>query len=238
MSSIYFHFSDGSRERVSGSERAHMGILTGDMARSVLSFVQNGPHWLQGLLPDKSHWKNGAFDEQQAKYALSSFDGDILNLNGECYDVWQTVLNTAMTLGSTPVKLCCRIHACCEIWGRVEGPNRKWFADLCEDARKALIFRDDMGWEETIAAIRNGDDSPVVMSYSVCEQFPASGLFKFDSDDESEEWEEKDYSERWSECVESLRKGWPEIKPEDFDTFRFGKGVDLLQLEQMAKAKK
>lgn len=234
MSRIYFHFEDGTAAEVRGSERAHMDILSRNVALSFLSFWHGERHWLQDCMPEGFYGKSGDMDIEKARMYLGLHGCEFLQANGmEKYDTWQTVLNTAMVLGSDHVKLCARIHGCCEIWGRIEGANRKWFAEMCRMARASLVFRNDQGWEGTIKAIAASDKSPVVMSYSVTEQFPASGLFEFDTEKDREKWDAMPFKKRWKEGVETLRKGWPEIKEEGFSAFRFGVGMDLLQLQDM-----
>lgn len=238
MSRIYFHFEDGTSAEVRGSERAHMDILSRRVALSFLGFWPGERHWLQDCMPDDFYGRPGVMNGETAQMHLGMHGCEFLQFSGQKYDTWQTVLNTAMILGSDHVRLCARIHACCEIWGRIEGKNRKWFAEMCKQARAALVLRSDQGWEDAIRVIEASDKSPVVMSYSVTEQFPASGLFEFNSDRDREKWEGMPFKKRWKEGMAALRKGWPEIKEDGFSSFRFGQGMDLLQLQDMVCAAK
>ncbi len=113
---------------------------------------------------------------------------------GKPIDMFELALNTAMTVGNDAVRLAARIHAQCEIHGYVEGPNRGWLADLMQTGLDLGVFRpglwyvdrpcggqaalepdrkwSDQGWGDVMALLRSRDDEPVVMSYSVCDQFP------------------------------------------------------------------
>lgn len=97
-------------------------------------------------------------------------------------------LNTALVAGSDPVRLAAKIHGWCEAHAYVEGPDRAWMATIIDQGLKAGIYRhglwyadqpdgpkdkwSDQGWEGVQALLRSRDDEPVVLSYSVCDQFP------------------------------------------------------------------
>lgn len=90
-------------------------------------------------------------------------------------------LNTALVAGSDQVALAAKIHGWCESHAWVEGPDRGWLADLIECGLDTGLYRRGMGWEGpggydtgpgVLPLLRARDDEPVVMSYSVTDQFP------------------------------------------------------------------
>jgi len=89
-------------------------------------------------------------------------------------DLFSTALNTAIELGSPPVRLCAFLHGQCEIHGWIAEEDRSTFADIIADGRRLGIFRSEMGWEGVIDLLRDVETHPgeVVTSYSVTESFP------------------------------------------------------------------
>lgn len=94
-------------------------------------------------------------------------------------------LNTALVAGSDQVALAAKIHGWCEDHCWVEGTDRAWLADLIEHGLQTGLYRRGMGWEGpaqyhtgpgVVPLLRARDDEPVVMSYSVCDQFPNSAV--------------------------------------------------------------
>lgn len=121
--------------------------------------------------------------------------GDMLTWRGHRIESFALCLNTAMRYGNDAVKLAARIHGQCEIHCYVEGVNRWWLADLIQEGLDTQVFRAgfwyadgatvsdnpaqrpdrkwlDQGWADVQKLLRDRDDEPVVMSYSVCDQFP------------------------------------------------------------------
>lgn len=153
-----------------------------------------------------------------------------LTLNGESFGLFDLQLNSALAIGGNALRLAARLHGQCEIHCYVEGPNRVWLAGMIEDALTKHIFRKDHGWEGAITLLRKADDSPVVCSYSVCEQFPNSGVAEWSApeDEDGEEnhdaWYDLPHDERWNLAMEGLRKngGGLEMRPDEWDDFYFG----------------
>jgi hypothetical protein len=88
-------------------------------------------------------------------------------------DVFDLVLNTAEILGSDAVRFLARMHGQCEIHAWIESCDREWAAGIIEDGLENRVMRPDMGWDAVTALLRDGRDTPVVMSYSVCDEFPS-----------------------------------------------------------------
>jgi len=79
------------------------------------------------------------------------------------------------------------------------------------------------------ALLLRADDSPVVTSYSVCDQFPSRYLVdepRYEED--SDAWYELPFPVRWGRCMDALRAERPtvEMRPEGWDDYRFGAGVN------------
>lgn len=153
--------------------------------------------------------------------------------------VWLSQLNTAMAVGSDPVKLMARLHGQCEIHCFVEGPNRKWLADIIEQGCESGLLRCgddprlDAGWFRVMDMLRKRDDRPVVCSYSVCEQFPNAAAANFPlpldeyGDPDPDAWYKLPKKERWELAMAGIRKtGWLELKPENWANYRFGDSLD------------
>jgi hypothetical protein len=107
-------------------------------------------------------------------------------------------LNTALKLGSDPVKLAAKISGWCETHCYIEGPDREWAAGIIDEGLDVGIYRRGLwyvdrvhdsltegpraeqpdakfiseGWEDVLTHLRSRDDEPVVLSYSVCDGFP------------------------------------------------------------------
>lgn len=119
-----------------------------------------------------------------------------------------------------------------------EQPDRKWSSQ---------------GWEEVQAFLREHDDEPVVMSYSVCEQFPNAHVGGWmpawpegveerwdalteeqqaERSEREEAWYELDGDEQWRISMEALRveKPWLQLAPDTLATVTFGPGVTIYDL--------
>lgn len=175
MSRIIFETKDKVAE-VRGSERFYMSYITSKLAEAFLDVDVNknliikalpANHYLKFGKPDSAFWAT------DIKGALLS--GNLpLVVDGKTIDAWHLVLNTATTVGSDAMKLAVRIHAQCEIHAWVKGENRAWVANILEEGL-GEIFREESGWESVITLLREANDEPVVMSYSVTDGFRESG---------------------------------------------------------------
>lgn len=100
-------------------------------------------------------------------------------------------LNTALAVGNEPLALAAKIHGWCESHCWVDGPDRNWLADIIDAGLEAGLYRrgiwyepapgaerkwSSQGWESVTELLRSRDDGPVVLSYSVCDQFPNSHI--------------------------------------------------------------
>lgn len=141
-------------------------------------------------------------------------------------DVMQTGLNTCVYRRG--------------IWHETHGPNgsRRWVSQ---------------GWEDVITLLRERDDEPVVTSFSVTDQFPTSSVGDWmppwpegverhwralteeqqtQRGDRQDAWYELDSAEQWRISMEGLRtsSGGLELKPDDWNEFRFGCELTVLDL--------
>ena len=176
-------------------------------------------------------------------------------------------LNTALAAGSDPVRLAAKVHGWCETHCWVEGPDRAWMAGLIDRGLKAGLYRaglwyepapgaekkwSSQGWEEVTALLRARDDEPVVLSYSVCDQFPNPDVGwmppwpegvprRWDALTEEqlqqrrqrdEEWADLDDAERWRIAMDGLRaeRPWARLAPDTLADVTFGPPVTVYDL--------
>lgn len=253
MSRVYFHSPSGEAE-LRGSERAWAGGICEDMTVSLVTprigdcldrmmeLIPEG-HYLRAVRQDSPEWPRSF----QTAWRVE------LNLDwrGQTLDSWTFSLNTALVLGNDPVKFLARMHGTCEIHGWVEGPYRAWLAGIIQQGRDLGIYREGAGWEDVSALLLARDDEPVVMSYSVCDQFPNSyasdwmpawpvdvpetwdALTKPQQDERSarsESWYDLDDAEKWERGMRWLRAqpGLRDLGPTR--DFRFGHGLSAFDL--------
>lgn len=172
MSRIYFHSIYGDAE-VSGRERAHFGGICSDLLASAIGPIfdhEGNPSWTRKLVPP-GHYLHSEKDRYERSFGtmLRVGHGDIFDTGA---DPFTLSLNTALAVGGDPLRLAARIHGQCEIHCWVDGENRDWLAGIIEQGRLSNLFRKDSGWEQVIALLREENAGPVVLSYSVCDQFP------------------------------------------------------------------
>lgn len=185
-------------------------------------------------------------------------------------------LNTALALGSDPVRLAAKIHGWSEVHAWIEGGDRAWLAGLIDDGLRSGIFRrglwyldgpsdgtppsqhpdrkwSSQGWEEVQELLREADDGPVVMSYSVCDQFPNTATHPDAPYRDVESWDDysgdekraiEDWRERWYEMHEQdpdgifdsgmtwlrQRRPWARISPDTLSAVTFGPAVTIYDL--------
>jgi hypothetical protein len=180
MSRIYFHSQHGVAE-VLGSERAYLGGLANDMALAVLDphldrrerllpLVPSG-HYLHATGGDDRQWWERGF----RTWFRVGWDGAGLVVDGTAHDPFGIALNTLVAMGNEVLRFCARVHGYCEIHGWVDDSERNWLAGVIDRGREENILREGVGWESVTAFLRE-TSGPVVMSYSVCEGFPNSGV--------------------------------------------------------------
>jgi|GEM_PF-4088351 len=203
MSAIYFHQKNQPSYRVEGRERAHLTLLTQNIANALIGATRQFGSRMPGE-PTPYGFEVGRFCEMLDR--LTVLESDVLNLAA-------------------------RIHGTCELWGWVDGPNRAWLAELIGRARAAGVLRAEMGWEGLQELLRQDASSPVVMSYSVCESFPSrhlylAGVSVWPANDE-EGWYAMSDEQQWDFAMRWMRETAPaldmdvEMKPENWRTWRF-----------------
>jgi len=190
VSRVYFHSPSGEAE-LWGGERAWLGCTCTHMARGLLD-VQNNHERVHELVPDRPGWEPypawpspdyfARFQQwrQSVEISLSASLGEgRLTWHGKPIDTFSLVLNTAARAGGNALKLAARIHGQCEIHCYAEGADRAWLAGIIDEGLETGVFRRGTGhgreesWEHVAAFLRERDDEPVVLSYSVCDQFPS-----------------------------------------------------------------
>jgi hypothetical protein len=243
MSRVYFHSPRGTAH-VSGAERANAGFMVDKIGLALLRAVdpyQGDVAWM-GRCVEPS--PEDLSDTRNLRHLATHlrFGGNVAFVasDGKRHDVWTVLLNTALRVGSRPMKFLARMHGQCEIHGWVEGTNRAWLADLIEQGRRDGLYRADMGWESVVALLRANGDEPVVMSYSVCMSFPNESVAGFDAPDgdEGQAWDALTNEERWHLGMKGLRAqgGGLELKPEGFDDYYFGSGANAFTIEALCAA--
>lgn len=162
-------------------------------------------------------------------------------------------LNTALVAGSDPVRLAAKIHGWCESHCWVAGPDRAWLAGIIGQGRTSGLYRAAAGWEEIKAGLEARDDEPVVMSYSVSDEFPNAFVGDWmppwpegvpetwdaltvaqrkERDERQNAWYELAPDERWRIAFEGLgrTKPWLQLTPESLTEFTFSTPVTVYDL--------
>jgi hypothetical protein len=189
-------------------------------------------------------------------------------------------LNTALKVGSDPIKLAAKIHGWCEAHCYIEGEDRGWAADIIDEGLAVGVYRKGMwyvsrphdpvsegprheqpdaqfhsqGWEDVLTHLRSRDDEPVVLSYSVCDQFPNAetaldylppwpegvperydALPKKDQikrDRLREKWYDLPSEQQWELGMAGLRtnKPWARLSPKTLGTIFFCEPVTVYDL--------
>ncbi|MET8605716.1 hypothetical protein ABZV92_19455 [Streptomyces rubiginosohelvolus] len=163
--------------------------------------------------------------------ARSIFDDPLVSYRGHQLALLTMQLNTAMAVGTEPVRLAARLHGQCEINCWVDGPHRTWLAGVVESGLDNGSFRAGLGWESIADLLRQRDDQPVVTSFS--EHFPtlwsvpttqlaAPGT---DEDELTQTWETLPAEEQWRLALQELQvrtiDAELEIRP-DWASYRYG----------------
>jgi len=189
---------------------------------------------------------------------LNGIMDTVFVVNGVRLENFDIALNTAIAAGGTALQLAAKIHGRCEIHCFVDGGDRAWFAEVIQKGLDYGLFRQkwkypgnapdgegtwyDQGWESVQELLRETDDGPVVLSYSVCDSFPNAEAanwtpplgqipdgYTIDEWDDLDEDERKDLSrdlwyelpsdEQWDLAIEGLRtrRPWLQISPDTLD---------------------
>lgn len=247
MSRIYFHGRNDEAE-VWGPERAYMGVLCSDIMIAAIGDLWFARDWLTPLLPSNLAMKLNRGEKHDIDSVKSHLrHGGHFIIEGQKEEAWIVALNTALAMGSDPLKLLARLHGQCEVHCWVDGPNRKWLADIIRRGRKTQVLRKDMGWETVAAFLEKADDDPVVCSYSVCNSFPdydclpeSHQLKDWDKERQLEKHHEEFLDlppdKAWELCIRGLREAdnGLELTPEDWNEFHFYRGWSAFNLPRLS----
>lgn len=226
MSRVYFHTRNHDDVELLGSERAHCNLLYWDLALGVMkidddSYFGRDNVFFQALDPKVD-------DRRHVKAALrSGFDERFFVTPQGRYPASTVVANTALTLGSPAVRFMTRLHLQCEIHAWIAPEDRAWCAGVIQEGLSSGVMRGGMGWVEVHDLLLRDKKSPVVMSYSVCEQFPNSGIAGWkppeDDPENYDAWGDLPRAKRWDMAFEGLRaaEGQVQITPENLKDTRF-----------------
>lgn len=258
MSRVYFHSPSEPAAELRGSERAYLGCLAQNVAEGLLDLrsldridrlrnLLHPTHHMARADTAKPGWASKwAQDFGLAVGMVNSFGTRVLHYDGRDIPVFDLMLNSALAVGSDQIRLAARIHGGCENHGWVDGPDRAWLADIMQTGIDTGVYRttlpyyrngeidsySDQGWNDVIALLRKRDDEPVVMSYSVTDQFPNRAVA---GGTHGDDWYELTDTERWAKAMGPLRANetgeWGgQLRPDVFATSRFGTGLTILDL--------
>lgn len=238
MSRIYFHTPTETAELL-GSEHAHAGLFSENLGFGVLEDMCDEDELgaLVGL--PRRH--------PMLRVSLRYADKPLLEHNGVRITAWPLLLNTALIVGNDAVKLLTRISAQCEIHGWIAGEDRDWMADIIEDGRRLGIFRVRQGWEEVVAMLRRNDREPVVLSYSVTDEFPnyPSSTWEppigLEDDEIYEAYDQITAEQKWAHGIAWLKEH-PErllqFRPDDWAEVRLGHGLSAFDLATILRERR
>lgn len=261
MSSITFQTID-KEVRIGGAERHYAGALCERIFWSILDIddmdigqEDSTFERLKGMLP-RDHYLHETRSWNTISLRNAFRVGADLIWRGQIIDVFALQLNTAIAIGNDAVIFSARMHGQCEIHGYVEGPNRAWLADIIDRGSACGVLREPYQtqydkWSDVADLLRQSDEHPVVMSYSVTESFPDAGLvlaskrpkgrYKDWTEEQHQEWEaaraefhDLPWTDQWSRAVDTLRARSQsirlEIRPDSWSTYRFDEGITAFDL--------
>jgi hypothetical protein len=205
VSRIYFDDRNGQVE-LRGAERAHMAMKCKYFALSFLLPVMdydNHPSMLRQLLGGKKDFPRSL--EKYLEVFVGGYSDGVFHVGKRRINSFAVMLNTSMLLGNHIVQLFARVHGQCEIHGWFAGEDRWRLAKTIEEGRGLNLMRADMGWEDVHDFLLRDDKEPVVMSYSVCDEFPHAPSSWYDEHD-GNEWYDLSGEERWNIAFAALEK--------------------------------
>jgi len=230
MSRIYFHSISGERE-IWGAERALASRYIDKMALSILDVEENHKYFKKILTP--GHYLDNpreGFEAHDMEIAMRVNSGNMFVLDNKPLDIWHVILNTAMAIGSNPIRLLTRLHAQCEIHAYIKGKNRKWLGEIIAEGLDSGIYRKEAGWNELISFLNSDDNNTVVTSYSVCTSFPNPYVLDYTGEDAWESFEKLGEEKQWENCLQEIYKNKSlEISPENLNV-GFGAGMNAFEL--------
>lgn len=167
-------------------------------------------------------------------------------------------LNTALAIGGEPLALAAKIHGWCEEHCWVEGPDRAWLAGVIDEGLRLGLYRrnlggESQGWESITELLRSRADGPVVLSFSICEQFPDAGIStltppwpegtprewnaltaeqRAERERARDLWYDLPEDEQWETALAGLcaERSWAQLTPTNLRTTTFGVGVTVFDL--------
>lgn len=214
MSSIYFESKDNENVSVHGGERAWFQSMIINMSMPFITDLQfKSDKWFNALVDSMGDHYLTKYRNDRLMFArhleisMATFGVSFYGIN-----VFDLALNTAMVIGSNPIKLAARISGQCEIHCFVQDSNRQWLSNITCEGLRSGIFRRDVGWNEVLDLLDKSGD--VVLSYSACDPFYHDEL------------------PSWDKVFEELKEsgGCLELKPDDFNNFGFDAGWNFIDL--------
>ena len=237
MSRVYFHSIDGEVE-IWGAERALAAQYINKIGLSFLDIKENYEllksaihpgHYLANINDNKFNDKYPAWEAIKTAISVGFGERPFLMLDNKPVNEWRLMLNTAMDIGSDPIKFFVRLHAQCEIHCYIKGRNRKWLSEIIEEGLKTSIYRESAGWKGVIDFLLSNDKNTVVMSYSVCSPFPNPSVLGITGEDQWEEFEKLSKKVKWEKCLKEIYKTKTlEISPKMLDV-GFGDGMNVFE---------
>lgn len=132
-------------------------------------------------------------------------------------------LNTALAIGSDPLKLAARLVGQAPIHPWVAGPDRTWLARIITRGLDDGVLRPGNGWEQAATLLASRSEGPVVLAVS--EVFPDF--------DELAERGFADSAAQWDQAVAELKADTGarlQLTPTDWEGWRFEDGLSVLDL--------
>lgn len=261
MSSIRFH-ALGKTVEVRGSERFYFDnyltkifLATLEMPPSysgkynsyLYNFVVEGMgssgYLAKSLLIDEVEGKAKLMDsirdddfEDRIRLAIRASHGNFFGFAS----VFSCVLNTAMRIGGDVLRLAARIHGQCELHAYIKAENHKWFASILKQGLEVGLLRSGVGWDEVISLVSFENKGTIVMSYSVCSEFPNPHISNWTGVlDEYYELSFDDYynlsdEAQWNLGLEGLyRDPTLEINPTNWSHYWIKPGLDAFKLNDL-----
>lgn len=260
----YLAFTSPQREvHVAGWERHRLPGLVQDLAWGLLGVNPGGntAERLESLIPDdhylgKPEYRSMIRGPEFVRWAdcyrlaLTYDDNDprapLIQYQGHTVATWDLMLNTALAVGSGPMKLAARLagQMGSHVW--IDGPDRAFVADLIEEGMITDVFRPEAqfqdrndpvepgvqrhktGWTDVIGLLRENDREPVATFVSTMDEFPNGYLLGVpaDAEDEMEVEQIWDIAKIW---LRNRHQGW-QIKRDGFDAYQFGHRLTVFDL--------
>jgi hypothetical protein len=238
---VLHQMATGVLDARSSAGQDRLEELSGTRAPAWSRSPADGPAFYAAL----QQWATGV------EYRVTNHGAEDLSWRGVPLKKLGLVCNTAMVLGSDPVRLAGRLIAQADGGGCwAEGPDRAWLAGIIRGGLEsgALASREiaqldegarwfPTGWEDVAALLESRDDEPVVMTYSVSGGFPGGPPAGWrtelaGSDDREDQWWAAPAAERWAAGLEWLRAWQPgaRLTPATWASVRFDHGLSVLDL--------